>query len=155
MWMMCSDLVHYDADWSLDSSILIRDFDNILDIVQLGMLLVLAPCPYTQRNAKYHSKQWHAVNYLVSYSPHFTCGTDTNDMVVCSFYSMHQWVTNPSNIWYPWLMRLYQKWIYRSTNLYTQLACRKFKVVLEGCFRCPDSHDLSAYHHLYDLGRHI
>ncbi len=29
------------------------------------------------------------------------------------------------------------------------------KVVLEGCCRCPDSHDLSAYHHLYDLGRHI
>ncbi len=29
------------------------------------------------------------------------------------------------------------------------------KVVLEGCCRCRDSHDLSAYHHLYDLGRHI
>ncbi len=27
------------------------------------------------------------------------------------------------------------------------------KVVLEGCCRCPDSHDLSAYCHLYDLGR--
>ncbi len=29
------------------------------------------------------------------------------------------------------------------------------KVVLEGYRRCPDSHDMSAYHHLYDLGRHI
>ncbi len=29
------------------------------------------------------------------------------------------------------------------------------KVVLEGYRRCPDSHDLSECHHLYDLGRHI
>ena len=29
------------------------------------------------------------------------------------------------------------------------------KVVLEGYCRCPDSHDLSECHHLYDLGRHI
>ncbi len=29
-----------------------------------------------------------------------------------------------------------------------------FKVVLEGYCRCPDSHDLSECHHLYDLGRH-
>ncbi len=30
-----------------------------------------------------------------------------------------------------------------------------FKVVLGGYRRCPDSHDLSECHHLYDLGRHI
>ncbi len=29
------------------------------------------------------------------------------------------------------------------------------KVVLEGYCRCPDSHDLSECHHLYDLGRHV
>ena len=29
------------------------------------------------------------------------------------------------------------------------------KVVLGGYRRCPDSHDLSECHHLYDLGRHI
>ncbi len=29
-----------------------------------------------------------------------------------------------------------------------------FKLVLEGYHRCPDSHDLSECHHLYDLGRH-
>ncbi len=29
------------------------------------------------------------------------------------------------------------------------------KVVLEGYRRCPDSHDPSECHHLYDLGRHI
>ena len=29
------------------------------------------------------------------------------------------------------------------------------KVVLEGYRRCPDSHDLSECHHLYDLGRHL
>ncbi len=28
-------------------------------------------------------------------------------------------------------------------------------MVLECCGRCLDSHDLSAYHHLYDLCRHI
>ena len=28
-------------------------------------------------------------------------------------------------------------------------------MVLEGYRRCPDSHDLSECHHLYDLGRHI
>ena len=30
-----------------------------------------------------------------------------------------------------------------------------FKVVLEGSPRCPDNHDLSKCHRLYDLGRHI
>ncbi len=29
------------------------------------------------------------------------------------------------------------------------------KVVLGGSPRCPDNHDLSKCHHLYDLGRHI
>ncbi len=29
------------------------------------------------------------------------------------------------------------------------------KVVLGGCPRCPDNHDLSKCHRLYDLGRHI
>ena len=28
------------------------------------------------------------------------------------------------------------------------------KVVLGGYPRCPDNHDLSKFHHLYDLGRH-
>ncbi len=31
----------------------------------------------------------------------------------------------------------------------------KIKVVLGGYPRCPDSHDLSECHHLYDLGRHL
>ncbi len=31
----------------------------------------------------------------------------------------------------------------------------RFKVVLKGYGRCPDSHDLSECHHLYDLGRHM
>ncbi len=30
-----------------------------------------------------------------------------------------------------------------------------FKVVLGGYPRCPDSHDLSECHHLYDLGKQI
>ncbi len=30
-----------------------------------------------------------------------------------------------------------------------------FKVVLGGCPSCPDNHDLSKCHCLYDLGRHI
>ncbi len=29
-----------------------------------------------------------------------------------------------------------------------------FKVVLGGYRSCPDTHDLSQCHHLYDLGRH-
>ncbi len=29
------------------------------------------------------------------------------------------------------------------------------KVVLGGYPRCPDNHDLSKCHHLYDFGRHI
>ena len=30
-----------------------------------------------------------------------------------------------------------------------------FKVVLGGYPRCPDNHDLSKCHRLYDLGRHM
>ena len=30
-----------------------------------------------------------------------------------------------------------------------------FKVVLEGYCRCPDSHNPSECHNLYDLGRHM
>ena len=32
---------------------------------------------------------------------------------------------------------------------------RNVKVVLGGYPRCPDNHDLSKCHRLYDLGRHI
>ncbi len=34
-------------------------------------------------------------------------------------------------------------------------AGRDVKVALGGYRRCPDSHDLSECHHLYDLGRPI
>ncbi len=37
----------------------------------------------------------------------------------------------------------------------TKMIVFKVKVVLEGYRRCPDSHDLSECHHMYDLGRHI
>ena len=38
-------------------------------------------------------------------------------------------------------------------NFITKISA--VKVVLGGYPRCPDSHDLSECHHLYDLGKHI
>ncbi len=35
------------------------------------------------------------------------------------------------------------------------LISNSLKVVLGGCPRCPDNHDLSKCHRLYDLGRYI
>ncbi len=43
----------------------------------------------------------------------------------------------------------YFKILFRDPSLSYEI-----KVVLEGYRRCPDSHDPSECHHLYDLGRH-
>ena len=34
-------------------------------------------------------------------------------------------------------------------------SLKTFKVVLQGNPRCPDSHDLSEWHHRYGMGRYI
>ena len=59
-----------------------------------------------------------------------------------------------------WLTLINFDLIWLTQNVYSEQTepynqCHGVKVVLEGCCRCPDSHDLSAYHHLYDLCRHI
>ena len=39
-------------------------------------------------------------------------------------------------------------------KILSKVSC-PLKVVVGGYRRCPDSHDLSECHHLYDLGKHI
>ncbi len=57
----------------------------------------------------------------------------------------------------PFRFRFQPQHLDSSSDSYSNLSipCHGFKVVLEAYCRCPDSHDLSECHHLYDLGRHI